>query len=70
MWTTRDKSASPQLPAGIHEGDQNGSPSSASGTKSKPKFQATKEELKARLSPIQYQVTQLKSTERSVFKIK
>lgn len=30
----------------------------------KAKFKATKEELKARLSPIQYQVTQLKSTER------
>lgn len=31
---------------------------------SKSKFFETKEELKARLSPIQYQVTQLKSTER------
>lgn len=31
---------------------------------SKPKFIVSKEELKARLSPIQYQVTQLKSTER------
>lgn len=30
----------------------------------KSKFSTTKEELKARLSPIQYQVTQLKSTER------
>lgn len=38
--------------------------SSSSSTSPKPKFLATKEELKARLSPIQYQVTQLKSTER------
>lgn len=30
----------------------------------RPKFSATKEDLKARLSPIQYQVTQLKATER------
>lgn len=30
----------------------------------KPKFRETKEDLKARLSPIQYQVTQLKATER------
>lgn len=30
----------------------------------KPKFRETREELKARLSPIQYQVTQLKATER------
>lgn len=46
--------------------DASASSSSSSGTPSdsKPKFRATKEELKARLSPIQYQVTQLKSTER------
>lgn len=30
---------------------------------SKPKYKASKEELKARLSPVQFRVTQLKSTE-------
>lgn len=43
---------------------ENDSGDDAQPSGSKPKFCATKEELKARLSPIQYQVTQLKSTER------
>lgn len=33
-------------------------------TADRPNGRPTKEELKARLSPIQYQVTQLKATER------
>lgn len=33
-------------------------------TRRNPEYKVDKEELKARLSPIQYQVTQLKSTER------
>lgn len=37
----------------------------SSSSNSQPtKFNVSKEELKARLSPIQYQVTQLKATER------
>lgn len=43
---------------------QNGDNDANCTSTNKPKFTATKEELKARLSPIQYQVTQLKATER------
>lgn len=41
-----------------------GNSSSSGSQPGKSKFSVSKEELKARLSPIQYQVTQLKSTER------
>lgn len=47
-----------------HSRDNTETNKSSNSEKDKPKFSATKEELKARLSPIQYQVTQLKSTER------
>lgn len=46
------------------EGSSNSKQQEGKETRRKPGYKVNKEELKARLSPIQYQVTQLKSTER------
>lgn len=61
IFSSRKMASSPSDRSSNSEED---SKPNVGGTNTKPKFSATKEELKARLSPIQYQVTQLKSTER------
>lgn len=43
--------------------NKNNKQESTNNSDQRPKYQASKEELKARLSPVQFRVTQLKSTE-------